>query len=101
MGLKRFGFIAGLVGAAILLMGASAWAQMKIGYIDPEEILAKYKPFQEAQKNYGRYEQELNREFTKRQNELEYEKSESVQESAHLLLGKPLCKLHNKHNSAR
>ncbi len=71
MGLKRFCLIAGFVGMAAFLMASASWAQVKIGYLDPDEILSKYKPFQDAQKEVQRFRMELEREFTKLQGELE------------------------------
>lgn len=58
---------------AIVALGlaGSAQAQMKIGYIDSEKILNEYKPYQDAQQEFQRYEEELSREITKRQNEFE------------------------------
>lgn len=66
---------AGLAGLAfflaILFAGTNAQAQMKIGYIDAQMILANYKEFQEADRKYRDFERELEREVTKRRNELQ------------------------------
>lgn len=83
MSTKRL-VVAGLLSIAVLLTGSVSWAQMKVGYLNPEEILAKYKPYQEAQKEYQRYEEELNREFSKLNNELE--KMKETYERQKLLL---------------
>ncbi len=80
---KRF-LAAGLLGTAVLLAGSASWAQMKVGFLNSEEILAKYKPYQEAQKEYQRYEEELNRDFSKLNNELE--KMKETYERQKLLL---------------
>jgi len=68
---KGFYFMTGLLGGALLLLATSvSWAQMKIGFIDPEAITTGYKPFLDADKEVKRYQMELEREFTKQQNEL-------------------------------
>ncbi len=84
MRLKRFLFFAGVVGATAFFQATPSWAQGKIGYIEPQRILTQYKPFQEAQKEYGRYEEDLNREFTKMQND--FEKMKETYERQKLLL---------------
>lgn len=59
------------VGSLLLLLQTSAsWAQVKIGFIDPEAITTNYKPFLDANKEVKRYQLELEREFNKQQNEL-------------------------------
>ena len=59
------------VGSLLLLLGTSAsWAEVKIGFIDPEAITTNYKPFLDANKEVKRYQLELEREFNKQQNEL-------------------------------
>ena len=74
--LKRVGLVAAL---GVCFLASSAWAQVKIGYVDPQKFLASFKPFQEAQSEYTRYEEELNREFSKLQNEFEKMKDEFYQ----------------------
>jgi len=62
-----------LVGAlALIWVGFSgmAQAQIKMGYIDSQKILDQYKPYQEALREFNRFEEELGREVSKRQNEL-------------------------------
>ena len=78
--LKRVGLAAAL---GVCFLASSAWAQMKIGYVDPQKFLASYKPFQEAQREYTRYEEDLNREFSKLQNE--FEKMKETYERQQLL----------------
>jgi len=68
MMLKRFCLV--LAGFVALFSASTSWAQMKIGYIDPQQILQNYKPFQEADREYKRYEEELGREYAKLENEL-------------------------------
>jgi outer membrane protein len=51
-------------------MAGTAGAEMKIGYIDSEKILNEYKPYQDAQKEFHRYEEELEREVSTRRNDL-------------------------------
>jgi outer membrane protein len=57
---------------AVILSGfvTAAQAQTKIGYIDSEKILNEYKPYLDAQKEFQRFEDELEREVSKRQNDL-------------------------------
>ena len=50
---------------ACLVVASAAWAQAKIGYFDPNEIRTKYKPFQEAEREYNQYEGELQKELKK------------------------------------
>ena len=66
----RFVCIAGLVGLVFGLAPSTSWAQLKIGYIDPQKILESYKPYLDADKEFKRYEEELSREISKQQNEL-------------------------------
>jgi outer membrane protein len=70
MGLKRLWLIAASTGMVALLAASTSWAQMKVGYLDSEEILAKYKPLQEAEKEVQRFRTELEKEYTERENEL-------------------------------
>jgi outer membrane protein len=76
MNLKLKQLVLAAICTGILLPSTILWAQSKVAYFDPQQILGKYKPFQEAQREYGRYEEELNREFTKMQNELKEMKDE-------------------------
>ncbi len=57
---------------ALALMGfaGTTQAQMKLGYVDSQKILEQYKPYQDAQKEYDRFQEELGREVNMRQNEL-------------------------------
>ncbi len=62
----RYRFLVSLCGlTACLVVASSAWAQAKIGYFDPNEIRTKYKPFQEAEREYNQYEGELQKELKK------------------------------------
>ncbi len=70
MRLNQFGITAGLVVLALFCTASTPRAEMKIGYIDAQEILAKYKPYQDAEREYQRYEEELRREISKQQNDL-------------------------------
>lgn len=56
----------------MMMVGFSgmAQAQVKIGYIDSQKILDNYRPYQEALREFNRFEEELGREVNKRQNEL-------------------------------
>lgn len=76
MNSKSVRFVLAVVCAGIILPSTTLWAQSKVAFFDPQKILGKFKPFQEAQREYGRYEEELNREFTKMQNELQEMKDE-------------------------
>ena len=76
MNLKLKQLVLAAICTGILLPSTILWAQSKVAYFDPQQILGKYIPFQEAQREYGRYEEELNREFTKMQNELKEMKDE-------------------------
>jgi len=60
------------VALAVMVAGlmGTAQAQMKLGYIDSEKILSEYKPYLDAQKEFQRYEEELEREVSKRRNDL-------------------------------
>ena len=78
----RIGLILGL--ALVFLAQAAPVLAQKVGYIDPQRVLADFKPFQEAQRDYGKYEEELNREFTKLKNE--FEKMKETYERQSLLL---------------
>ena len=61
-----------LVAFAVMLgaLAGPAQAQVKMGYIDSEKILNEYKPYLDAQKEFQRYEEELEREVAKRRNDL-------------------------------
>jgi outer membrane protein len=64
--------LAGLAGVLLILSaGTDAQAQMKIGYIDAQMILANYKEFQDVERKYREFERELEREVTKLRNELQ------------------------------
>ena len=76
MNSKSVRFVLAAICAGIILPSTTLWAQSKVAFFDPQQILGKFKPFQEAQREYGRYEEELNREFTKMQNELQEMKDE-------------------------
>ena len=76
MNSKLVRFLLAAVCMGIVLPSTALWAQSKVAFFDPQQILGKFKPFQEAQREYGRYEEELNREFTKMQNELQEMKDE-------------------------
>jgi outer membrane protein len=76
MNSKLVRFVLAAVCMGIVLPSTTLWAQSKVAFFDPQQILGKFKPFQEAQREYGRYEEELNREFTKMQNELKEMKDE-------------------------
>ena len=76
MNSKSVRFVLAVVCAGIILPSTTLWAQSKVAFFDPQQILGQFKPFQEAQREYGRYEEELNREFTKMQNELQEMKDE-------------------------
>lgn len=60
------------VALAVIVTGfiGTANAEMKLGYIDSEKILSEYKPYLDAQKEFQRYEEELEREVSKRRNDL-------------------------------
>ena len=52
--------LAGLAGVLLILSaGTDAQAQMKIGYIDAQMILANYKEFQDVERKYREFEREL------------------------------------------
>ena len=76
MNSKLVRFVLAAVCMGIVLPSTTLWAQSKVAFFDPQQILGKFKPFQAAQREYGRYEEELNREFTKMQNELQEMKDE-------------------------
>ena len=60
--------MAGIFALSALVSTVSA--EIKIGYIDSQKILEQYKPYQEALKEFSRYEEELGREINTMQNEL-------------------------------
>ncbi len=53
---------------ACFVVVSTAWAQAKIAFFDPNEIRTKYKPFQEAEREYNQYEGELQKELKKLDN---------------------------------
>ena len=55
---------------ALVGMGSSAGAEIKLGYIDSQKILDQYKPYEDASKELNRYQDELRREISTMQNEL-------------------------------
>ena len=55
---------------ACLVAASTARAQAKIAFFDPNEIRTKYKPFQEAEREYNQYEGELQKELKKLESEL-------------------------------
>lgn len=67
----RFKRVIPVLAVCLIVLPSVAGAELKIGYIDSDEILAKHKPFQEGEKEVQRYRMELEKEFKKRQNELE------------------------------
>jgi len=58
------------VALTIALTVSSVGAEMKLGYIDSQKILEQYKPYQDALKEFSRYEEELGREINTMQNDL-------------------------------
>ena len=70
MGLKRFILLVALVCIAMGMQTPISGAEIKMGYIDSQKILEQYKPYQDALKEYSRYEEELSREINKQQNDL-------------------------------
>ena len=56
-------FICGLMACFVVV--STARAQAKIAFFDPNEIRTKYKPFQEAEREYNQYEGELQKELKK------------------------------------
>jgi outer membrane protein len=48
---------------ACFVVVSTARAQAKIAFFDPNEIRTKYKPFQEAEREYNQYEGELQKEL--------------------------------------
>jgi len=55
---------------ALTGIASTARAELKIGYIDSQKILDQYKPYQDALREYSRYEDELQREMSTMQNDL-------------------------------
>jgi outer membrane protein len=62
----------------------TAGAEVKMGYIDSQKILEQYKPYQDALKEFSRYEEELGREINTMQNDLQ--KMQETYERQSLLL---------------
>ncbi|MSS72076.1 MAG: OmpH family outer membrane protein [Candidatus Latescibacteria bacterium] len=58
----------GVLMVSALALSAPAFAQMKMGYVDTDQILAEYKPFQDAQSEYRRYEDELQKQYAEKEN---------------------------------
>ena len=56
-------FVCGLMACFVVV--STARAQTKIAFFDPNEIRTKYKPFQEAEREYNQYEGELQKELKK------------------------------------
>ncbi len=75
-----------LVALSLTLVGmvSSVGAEIKLGYIDSQKILDEYKPYQDALKEFNRYEEELGREISAMQNDLE--KMQETYERQSLLL---------------
>ena len=55
---------------ALTGIASTAGAELKLGYIDSQKILDQYKPYQDALREYSRYEDELQREISTMQNDL-------------------------------
>ena len=70
MKLNRSPIAIGLAAAVVILGTSASWAQVKIAFIDPQQILQNHTPFQEADKEYKRFEEELGREYAKMENDL-------------------------------
>lgn len=67
----RYRFLVSVCGLMACLFAAStARAQAKVAFFDPNEIRTKYKPFQEAEREYNQYEGELHKELKKLESEL-------------------------------
>lgn len=70
MGLRHRLLISVCILMACLVLASTARAQTKIAVFDPNEMRTKYKPFQEAEREYGQYEGELHKELKKLESEL-------------------------------
>ena len=68
--MTRFRTIFMAVVFAFSALASTASAEIKMGYIDSQKILEQYKPYQDALKEFGRYEEELGREINTMQNDL-------------------------------
>ncbi|MYF17094.1 MAG: OmpH family outer membrane protein, partial [Gemmatimonadetes bacterium] len=55
---------------ALTGIASTAGAELKLGYIDSQKILDQYKPYQDALREFNRYEEELQREISTMQNDL-------------------------------
>ena len=79
---------------ALVGMGSSAGAEIKLGYIDSQKILDQYKPYQDALREFSRYEDELGREINTMRNELA--KMQETYERQSLLLSDKRNKKNNR-----
>ena len=55
---------------ALTGIASTAGAQLKLGYIDSQKILDQYKPYQDALREFNRYDEELQRKIGTMQNDL-------------------------------
>lgn len=68
------------------LMSGSAWAELKIGYVNSEEIFAKYKGTQDAQEKFDKVAAGIQQQATNMKKEIETLKDQLERQS--LLLSK-------------
>ena len=68
--MTRFRLLFVALSLALTGIASTAGAELKMGYIDSQKILEQYKPYQDALREYSRYEDELQREMSTKQNEL-------------------------------
>ena len=68
--MTRFRLLFVALSLALTGIANPAGAELKMGYIDSQKILEQYKPYQDALREYSRYEDELQREMSTKQNDL-------------------------------
>ena len=61
-------FVLSVVALAAFGVHAQAFAQMKIGYVDTDKVLHEYKPVQDMQSEYDRFESEQSRLVSEKEN---------------------------------
>ena len=77
MNSKSVRFVLAVVCAGIILPSTTLWAQSKVAFFDPQKILGKFKPFQEAQYErqklmlYGAKKQEREKALMRKEEELQ------------------------------
>ncbi len=67
---NRIAVALGILMFSALGLNLPAYAQVKFGFVDSERILKDYKPFREAESEFKRYENEMQKEYADKENAL-------------------------------